>query len=172
MKLNLILKTPPIEIILTLELAKRENVTNNYCFQCFSRALTCTLTLRLWMTQIYGFQIQFFRIFNSLVNSCKFEKPGLRSSECKLSFQKNQAYFQCVKVVVYSAQQTSTAKLQLLFLKFNKRTRVLRVNEAKPDTENTSNIDNFNSGVNKQLTKDEKALFLVSFENFDLYFDP
>ena len=41
------------------------------------------------------------------------------------------------------AQQTSTAKLPVFFLKFKKRARALRVNETKPDTEDASNRNLF-----------------------------
>ena len=37
-----------------------------------------------------------------------------------------------------AAEQTSTAKLQVMFLKFKKRTPRLKVNKTKPNTENAS----------------------------------
>ena len=43
MKLNVILKILPIEIILALELTINQNVMNWLCFQFLSRILTCSL---------------------------------------------------------------------------------------------------------------------------------
>ena len=47
------------------------------------------------------------------------------------------------------AMQTSTVKLPIFYLELKERARVLGVNEFKPYTENTSNWDNVDSGVNK-----------------------
>ena len=46
MKLNLILKVLPIEIILALELTTNHNVMKELRFEFLSRILTCTLTVR------------------------------------------------------------------------------------------------------------------------------
>ena len=48
-----------------------------------------------------------------------------------------------------AAEQASTAKLLAVFSKFKKRTRGLRVNEAKPDNENATNCNYYGFGVKK-----------------------
>ena len=71
-----------------------------------------------------------------------------------------------------AARQTSTGKLPFFFLKFKKRARILKVNEKNPDTENTSNWDNFHFEVNSESKCDKSALLEVSLKNSDLYFHP
>ena len=58
------------------------------------------------------------------------------------------------------------------FLKFKKRTPVIRVNETKVNTEKTSKRDNFDSEVNKESNCDERDLFGVTMNNFDWHFEP
>ena len=47
-----------------------------------------------------------------------------------------------------------------------------KANDIKPDTENSSNRDNFNSAGNKESKCDERSLVAVCIKNFDLYFNP
>ena len=58
-----------------------------------------------------------------------------------------------------TTQENSTAKLPVIFAKFKKRACVLRENETKSGTENTSKRDNFYTGRNKESKYDERALF-------------
>ena len=77
-------------------------------------------------------------------------------------------------------QENSTAKLPTSFLKFKGIASKLRVNETKLTTENASNWDHLgfegNSQSecdegNSQSECDERALFWVSLQNRDLYFN-
>ena len=58
-----------------------------------------------------------------------------------------------------SAQQTSTLKVPIFFLKFKKRGWRLSVKETNADTENASNWDDFGFAVNYKKNWDERALF-------------
>ena len=70
------------------------------------------------------------------------------------------------------SQQTTTAKAPLFFLKFKKRVHELSVNETKPDTENASNCNYVGFGVNNATKQDKSAMFRVTLQNCDLYFNP
>ena len=69
-------------------------------------------------------------------------------------------------------QQTSTVKLPVFFLKFQKRVHGLRVNETKPYTENASNCNYCGFGVKNKSKCDERAMFRASLQNLDLYLNP
>ena len=47
----------------------------------------------------------------------------------------------------------------------------LKVNETKVDTENASNWNNFNFGIKNKSKFYERAIFRVSLQNLDSYFD-
>ena len=62
-----------------------------------------------------------------------------------------------------AAQQTSTLKLLVLFLRCQIEERILRVNESKVTDENTFNGDYFEIEGNHGPNKDDKILCWVFF---------
>ena len=69
-----------------------------------------------------------------------------------------------------AAQQTSAAKLPVFFLKFKKRARVIRVNEATPELKTLPIEIIFTLKLAKSQNMKKKGLIRVSLKNFDLYF--
>ena len=59
MKLNLIQKILPTEMILDLGLTVNPNVMKGSCLEFFFVIFTCTSTLRQWITYVYVFQLLF-----------------------------------------------------------------------------------------------------------------
>ena len=59
MKLNLIVKMLPIEMILALELKINQNLMKGLCFDFPYKISISTLTLRRQIAQIYIFKLQF-----------------------------------------------------------------------------------------------------------------
>ena len=79
MKLNLILKILPIEIILALDLTTDQNVMKESCFEFLFRIFTCTLSLRRRITQIYVLQLLFDFFKFQAISYC-FGELGVSSS--------------------------------------------------------------------------------------------
>ena len=80
--------------------------------------------------------------------------------------------FFCFIVLIYSAQQISTAKIPVVSLKLKEKAGRLRVTETKPDTENASNWNFFAFRVKKKSKFNKRALFLVFLESLDFYLNP
>ena len=72
-------------------------------------------------------------------------------------------------MLVSCSQLTSTTKLPVFFLKFEKTAHGLRVNETKPDTENACSWNYLGFRVNNKSKCDEMAMFQVALQNLDLY---
>ena len=72
-------------------------------------------------------------------------------------------------MLVSCSQLTSTTKLSVFFLKFEKTAHGLRVNETKPDTENACIWNYLGFRVNNKSKCDEMAMFRVSLHNLDFY---
>ena len=84
MKLNLSLKTVLIEMILALDLIENLNNMKRSCLELAYRILTCTLTLRQWITQINVFQL-LLGFFKFWAASFGFVMLGLKSSNSVLN---------------------------------------------------------------------------------------
>ena len=75
-------------------------------------------------------------------------------------------------IIIYAAQQTSTAKLAAFFQKFKKIVRTLRVNETKVTSINNF-IDNlFTIKSKKESKNDRRALFRDYLRILDLDVNP
>ena len=71
-----------------------------------------------------------------------------------------------------AAQQTSSAKLTVVFLKFKEILHRLSVNKPKPDTTYASNWNNFVFGIKKRMKFYKRVMFWVSLQNLDYYLNP
>ena len=68
--------------------------------------------------------------------------------------------------------QADATKFQVFFLKFKKRGCSLRDIETTPETENASIWNYFGVGINNKSKYDERTMFPVSLQNYDLYLSP
>ena len=115
-KIKMILEMLPLEYTLASELTTNENVMKWLCFEFLFGILTCILSFRRRITQIYIFKV-LFDFFNIWATSCGFQKLELSLSKYALSFNSNEPYFCCLNVLVCCCAANQQSKYTSLFPK-------------------------------------------------------